>query len=97
MEVIDRKFRFNAISSEHANFYTEREGVLFLAKDKLLPATLRFYRDLCASSGVDGRQLLGVDLLIQRVEKYQKENPAQLKFPDVDSGERGEEIIRPND
>ena len=96
MEAIDRKFTIDATCREHGHVFTEADAVLFLAKDKALPATLKFYREWCQRIGADERQLLGIDLLIQRVEAWQAANPDRVKIPDVDLSTAGDAIIAPN-
>jgi len=64
MENVERKFQLLAVCREHGHTYTEIDSILFLAKDKALPATLRFYRDECVKLEADANQVIGVDLLI---------------------------------
>src|SRR5437867_2498859 len=94
-EAIDRKFIILAKCVEHDHAYDDHHAVLLLAKDRAVPATLRFYRQECERIGAAPNQLRGIDLLIERVERYQRVNPGVLKVPDVDD-ERGAPIIAPN-
>lgn len=94
-EPIDRKFVIEATCQEHTHEYDEHHAVLFLAKDKALPATLQFYRAECERIGAAPAQLDGIDLLLGRVERYQAANPHVVKVPDVDTA-RGAHIIAPN-
>ena len=96
-EPIDRKFRISAKATEHDRpYYDEHHGILFLAKDRALPATLAFYRQECAALWAGPRQLEGIDRLRERVTAYQDANPELLKVADVDDGERGDAIVAPN-
>jgi hypothetical protein len=95
MEAIDRKFEFEGRCTEHDHIYTHFEGVLFLAKDRAFLAVLPDYRRRCEELGVGSEQLQGIDLLIQRVERYQREHPDKVKIPDVDPV-LGAHILRPN-
>lgn len=65
-EVIDRKFQIAATCREHDHDYDGHHAVLFLAKDRAFPATLRFYRQECERIGAAPAQLAGIDLLIER-------------------------------
>ena len=94
-EVIDRKFEIQARCIEHDHVYDDRHAVLMLAKDLALPNTLRFYRSECLRLGAAENQLRGIDLLIERVDRYQAANPTVCKVPDVDDG-RGDHILAPN-
>ena len=96
MEPIDRKFNFSAICTEHGETYTHHEAMVFLAKDKALVPTLEFYREECEKLGAMPAQMLGIDLLIERVRRYQAENQEKIKVADIDLPE-GERILAPNE
>lgn len=95
-EPVERKFAFAAIGLEHGTTHSQDCAVLFLAKDRAFPAVLRFYRNECERIGAGMAQLLGVDLLLERVERYQAANPQLVKVPDVDDGPAGAPIIAAN-
>lgn len=94
-EPIDRKFRIVAWCIEHDHIYDDGHGVFFCAKDKAFPVALRAYRVECERIGAAPAQLRGIDLLIERVDRYQAANPGILKVPDVDEA-LGAHIIAPN-
>ena len=94
-EAIDRKFEIQARCIEHDHAYDDHHAILMLAKDKAVPATLRFYRAECERIGAGPAQLRGIDLLIERVDRYQAANPGVLKVADIDE-EKGAHIIAPN-
>ena len=71
MEKIDRKYQISAVSAEHRHSHSEFDSVLFLAKDKALVPTLQFYFEECIRLEVDINQLIGIKLLIERVQKWQ--------------------------
>jgi hypothetical protein len=81
-EPIDRKFTFCATSCEHGNEHSHMDAIVFLAKDAALIPTLHFYRDKCFHLEAKEEQLRGIDLLIERVQKYQDTHP--IKVADVD-------------
>lgn len=83
-EPIDRKYTFCATSTEHPKEHSHMDALVFLAKDKALPATLSFYRDECFRLGAQVEQLQGIDLLIERVLCFQAERPDLVKVGDVD-------------
>jgi hypothetical protein len=56
--------------------------VLFRAKDKLLPALLVQYRQLCQDAGSPQQQVEAVDELIKSVETWQEQNQDKVKIPD---------------
>lgn len=83
-EPIDRKFTFCATCCEHGHEHSHMDAMVFLAKDKALPATLAYYKVACEARGAKPEQIRGLELLIARVERYQAENPDLVKVADVD-------------
>ncbi len=83
-EPIDRKFTFFATCCEHGHEVSHMDAMIFLAKDKALPATLNYYKVACEARGAKPEQIRGIELLIQRVERYQAEHPDQVKVADID-------------
>ncbi len=94
---IDRKFIINANCFAHGHTYTEEDGLFLKAADPAVPAALRAYRAECEKVDVDHRQLVATDLLIERVEKYQRDNPDKVKVADVDPGTEEEIVNKPNE
>lgn len=81
METIDRKFVFLAVNPCNGHIYTEKNAVVFCAKDKALPTTLRKYREECNRLGCNPEHLESIDLLIEREDKYQAE--VESRIPDT--------------
>lgn len=81
METIDRKFKILAINPCNGHTYTEKDSLLLCAKDKAVPHALRAYRDACVRIGANKQHLESIDLLIERVEKYQEE--IESRVPDT--------------
>jgi hypothetical protein len=96
MEVIDRKFKFTAISNKSGKKYTEKNGVVFLVKDALLPDLLDKYYALSKEKGVDERQLLGISLLKERVLTWQRKNYKKVDLPDVEEGAEEKRVCKAN-
>ncbi len=81
---IDRKFTIRAVAHKSKKCYTEDNAALFLAKDKAFLLALPFYLEKCKEVGAGPDQIKAVELMIERVRKFQEENPAEVKVPDVD-------------
>lgn len=96
MEVIDRKFKFKAVSNKSGKTYTEKNALVFLLKDALLPDLLDKYMELCAKYKVDERQIMGVSLLKDRVLAWQRKNEKQVHIPDVAIGKEEKRVCKPN-
>ncbi len=60
--------------------------ILFRARDHLAARLLHVYRALCAQDGCNDFQLAQVDELIDRFEKFARENPQVMKQPGVTRG-----------
>ena len=96
MEVIDRKFKFTAVSNKSGKTYTEKDAIVFLVKDSLLPNMLDAYIGLCAHAQVDERQLKGMQLLKDRVMQWQRKNEKKVHKPDVEEGREEKRVCKPN-
>ena len=83
METIDRKFKFLAINPCKGTIYTEKNAVLFLAKDAGLLPTLDRYLKFCENVGCDPSHIESVELLMGRVRKFQQEYGS--KQPDTET------------
>ncbi len=97
MKTIDRKFRILAVNPVNGKIYTEKNAVLLCAKDMAVPAALKEYRKSASLLGANQAHLDSIDLLISRVEQYQREIEARVpdtvgaEIPRCLSGEGVEE------
>lgn len=83
VETIDWKYRFTAINPCSGNMHTEKDAVLFLAKDKaFLEGALPGYIEKCIELGVNPAHLDAIRLLSQRVRTHQA--LVEQKTPDTD-------------
>ncbi len=82
-ENIDRKYTINAVNPCSGNVHTEKDSVLFLAKDKaFLEGGLPGYRAKCIEMGANPAHIESIDLLIDRVRSFQES--IEAKVPDTD-------------
>lgn len=95
-EVIDRKFKFVAISNKSGKKYTQNNAIVFLVKDALLPDLLDYYYSLCMRYKVDTRQMVGVGLLKDRVLSWQRRHFDKVHNPDVRVGKEELQVCKPN-
>ena len=79
---IDRKYQIRALNPCSGNTHDEHDSILFLAKDKAVPAMLRAYLKESEKLGANPAHLESIGLLIGRVEQYQRE--VEAKIPDTD-------------
>ena len=82
MPAIDWKYKIQAVNPCSKNTHTEADSILFLAKDKAVPAMLRAYLAECERLGTNPAHLEAITLLIGRVDAYQRDVDA--KVPDTD-------------
>lgn len=94
--VIDKKFTFVATSIKSGNEYTERNAMIFLLKDALLPDLLDHYINLCVKNKVGTPQIKGIELLKERVLNWQRKHIKKVKLPDVGEGKEEKYICKPN-
>ena len=94
--IVDRKFIFVATSLKSGKQYTERNAMVFLLKDALLPFLLDKYINLCVEHKVDSAQITGVKLLKERVLNWQRKNINKVKLPDIQKGKEKKYVCKPN-
>jgi hypothetical protein len=73
MDVIDRKFKINAVNPVNGKTYTEADSLLLCAKDAAVPQTLAAYAVECMRLGANPEHIRSIRLLHQRVVDFQKE------------------------
>ena len=81
--MIDRKYRILAVNPCSGNVHNEEDAILFLAKDLAVLPMLETYVEECNLLGCDDEQIESVNLLIERVEEYQRKIKAEI--PDISS------------
>jgi hypothetical protein len=79
---IDWKYKINAVNPCSKNTHTEEDSILFLAKDKAVPAMLRTYLAECEQLGANPAHLEAIQLLVGRVDAHQQD--IESKVPDTD-------------
>jgi hypothetical protein len=85
---IDKKFKFLAVNPCKVGVtYTEKDGIILLAKDNACVATLDFYYKYCKELGVDELQLEGITQLIERVVMWRSDNQDKCKVADTNECE----------
>ncbi len=84
----DKKYRIQAINNSTEETHDEFDSMVFLIRDKALPAALSSYLHTCVAMNCDEAEIDGVLELIDWVSKYQLEHGS--KIPDI----VGEEIQR---
>lgn len=81
-KAIDWKYKIWAKNPCSGNTHTEADSILFLAKDRAVPAMLRAYLAECEKLGAGPAHLEAIRLLIGRVEHHQE--VVESKVPDTD-------------
>ncbi|OGT89250.1 MAG: hypothetical protein A2514_07805 [Gammaproteobacteria bacterium RIFOXYD12_FULL_61_37] len=79
---IDWKYKIQATNPCSGNAHTEQDSILFLAKDRAVPAMLRAYLAECERLGTGEAHREAIRLMIGRVERFQQE--IESKVPDTD-------------
>lgn len=94
MGIIDRKFKIVATQAITKAKHTEKDSVLFLAKDKALPATLGFYKEECQRLGAAPDQILGIEKLMERVNDFQVKYSKKVKVADIAPGKEAKRLLK---
>ena len=81
--MIDRKYKILAVNPCSGNVHTEEDAILFLAKDLAVLPMLDTYVKECNQLGCEDTHLDSMNLLIERVEEYQRN--VTTKVPDTDT------------
>ena len=79
--IIDRKFIIAAQNPVNGKNYTHIDSLLLCAKDKAVPAALKAYHEECIKLGCHATHTNSILLLIERVEKYQRD--VESRVPDA--------------
>ena len=69
--VIDRKFEFLARNPVTGKVYTERNAMVFCAKDSAVPAMIAKYIKTCKAQGCDDNHTGSMNLALARVAAFQ--------------------------
>lgn len=80
---LDAKFYGEIRKVKDDSLVPDDEYVVFLAKDNAFAAILPLYLDKCTEMGCDDEQLIAVDLMIERLNKWRAAHPDRLKRPDA--------------
>ena len=81
--MIDRKYKILAVNPCSGRVHNEEDSILFLAKDLAVLPMLETYVGECNLLGCEDTHIDSVNLLIERVEEYQKKIKAEI--PDTNS------------
>lgn len=95
---VDRKFIIKAVCRAHEHTQTHEDGVFFKAADAAFNRNvLDAYKREAIKLGAHPHQIMGIELLIERVEKFKTSHPERVKVPDVDEGLEETFINSPNE
>ena len=93
-EAIDRKFSFIAFNPSNGKMFTEKEGLVLLAKDDLVPETMAFYlSQVRLFVGEESVEAKGVRLLIDRVNAWRDAHVDKCKLPDITGDEETRAVL----
>lgn len=73
---VDRKY--GRVTIEHGSIGENEPVVVFRAQDKLLPAVLDYYQQLCAQAGSPQAHVSMLDETLRQVRVWQEENPVKV-------------------
>ena len=74
--------KYGRVTTEHGDIPDDEPVIVFRARDRMLPAVMRFYRELCEGNGSPQRHLDLIKGCRERIEAWQQENPDRVRQPD---------------
>jgi len=92
-KAVDLKFRFQASHAKTGKQHSEKDAVVFLANDDVLPGTLHVYLQECKRLEAEKEQIEGVERLIKRVDAWRANHPDQGKVPDIEPGPEAKQVL----
>lgn len=76
----DRKY--GRVTTEHGDIPDDEPVIVFRGRDRLVPAMLEHYMDLCERAGSPARHVRLVHGSAEQIEKWQEANPDRVRTPD---------------
>jgi hypothetical protein len=81
------------LDSKYGRVYTERgmigdkePVIIFRAQDRLAPAVIDYYRQLCQANGAGDDHLAAIDRASQAFGTWRSSHLGQVKLPDTPEG-----------
>ncbi len=74
--------KYGKVTTEHGDIPDDEPVIVFRAKDKLLPAVLAIYLELCDLAGSPERHMRIVADTYSTMRTWQRDNPGKVKTPD---------------
>lgn len=78
--------KYGKITTERGSIPDDEPVFLFRAQDRLLPAVLSYYRDLCVAEGSPDEHADGIQLAQAQVAAWQAMHADRVHLPDSASG-----------
>lgn len=76
----DRKY--GKVTTEHGNIPDDEPVIVFRARDKMVPAMLRFYMEMCEANGSPARHIDLVQGASRQIVQWQLDHKDQVRQPD---------------
>lgn len=74
--------KYGKVTTEHGDIPDDEPVIVFRGRDKMVPAMLRFYLDMCAENGSPQRHLDLVQRSAANIIQWQVEHSDQARQPD---------------
>jgi hypothetical protein len=76
----DRKY--GKVTTEHGDIPDDEPVIVFRARDKMVPAMLHFYMEMCESNGSPARHIDLIEGTKRQIVQWQLDHRAQVRQPD---------------
>lgn len=74
--------KYGKVTTEHGDIPDDEPVIVFRGRDRIVPAMLRFYLEMCESNGSPPRHLSLIQRSAAEIVRWQNEHPEQVRTPD---------------
>lgn len=74
--------KYGKVTTEHGDIPDDEPVIVFRARDKIVPAMLRFYMEMCEANGSPGRHIDLIQGTQRQITQWQLDHKDQVRQPD---------------
>jgi hypothetical protein len=74
--------KYGKVTTEHGDIPDDEPVIVFRARDRIVPAMLRFYLEMCEANGSPQRHLHLIQRSSADIVRWQADHPDRVRTPD---------------
>ncbi len=74
--------KYGKVTTEHGEIPDDEPVIVFRGRDRIVPAMLRFYLEMCEANGSPSRHLDLIQRSAANITRWQQDHPGQVRTPD---------------